>query len=333
MTGSYMTQVKFTVGVQQGWNDLVVNLPVALTIQERKMHRACMDYTINGGYIFDTNQNVKVKLGGAPRSWPVVAALKRGRNLWLEMHRELFKNNPSLKPKWHDFKPALTQGQKNGNVVTYNVPEDIFDDDLEYEEAGITWSIFVSEDGQGNPTSSGNDGGAITDKDEFTAHLLGEHTGSNFGGSAQQYDSIGLLHSWMNSRPDLDPINTISSTEDDRISNDPLQLLFNDGDADNEIIQNFTNADINDGDQEGDRYPMYHLLRPFGSAEKENNNPGGKYNIQEFAAAYTTSSSPVSYFTGFKAMLGQVYVRIYSASAANGTVDIMFDVDPRGASI
>ena len=325
-----MTQVKFTVSVQNGWNDIVINLPTALTIQERKMHRACLDYTVNGGYVFDTNQNVRVKLGVAPRSWPVIAALKRGRNLWLEMHRELFKNNPSLKPKWHDYKPMLTQGQENGSVLTYNVPEDIFDDDLQHTQQGINWSTYVSEDGQGNPATGGDDGGAITDKDEYTAHLLGEHTGSNFGGTAQQYSSVGLLTSWMNSRPDLDPFNHISASEDNVISNDPLQLLFNDGDADNEIIMNFTD-NVAGGGQEGDAYPSYHTKFPFGASDKANNNPGGAYNIQEVAAASTTSASPVSYFTGFKAMLGQVYVRINASSS--GTVDLLFDVDPRGASI
>ena len=322
-----MTQVKFTLNnLSSGWNDVVVNLPVALTIQERKLHRACLDYTINGGYAFDTNNAAIIKFGGAPRSWPVVAALKRGRNLWLEMHREMFKNNPSLKPKWHDYKPMLTQGQANSYVSTFNVPEDIFDDNIPFGEEGITWSVFTSEDGQGHSASL-----AVTDKDEYTSHLLGAHTGSNFGQPMQQYDSVGLLESWINSRPDLDPINTVSSTEEDRISNDPLQLLFNDGDADNEIMENFSNAVDGDGDQEGDRYPSYHLLRPFGAPELEGNNGSGKYNIQEFAVARCTSTAPVSYFTGFKAMLGQVYLRIKMSSP--GDVDIMFDVNPRGASI
>ena len=322
-----MTQVKFTVSVSQGWNDIVVNLPTALTIQERKLHRACLDYTVNGGYVFDTNQNVRVKVGVAPRSWPVISALKRGRNLWLEMHRELFKNNPSLKPKWHDYKPMLTQGQGNGTVTTYNVPEDIFDDNLEHESKGINWSTYVSEDGQGS-----TDGEAVTDKDEYTAHLLGDHTGSNFGGTLQQYTSVGLLASWINSRPDLDPINTIDMTEDNTISNDPLQLLFNDGDADNEIIANFTD-NTPGGSQEGDAYPAYDSRFPFGATTRANNNPGGTYNIQEVAAASTSSASPVSYFTGFKAMLGQVYLRIHSPAVGTGDVDILFDVDPRGASI
>ena len=323
-----MTQVKFTVPVRAGWNNIVVNLPTALTIQERKMHRACLDYTINGGYVFDTNQNVKVKFGVAPRTWPVVAALKRGRNLWLETHRNVFKNNPGLKPKWHDYKPALCQGQMNDNVTTYNVPEDIFDENLPHSSEGITWSVYTSEDGQGD-----FDGQAVTDKDEYTSHLLGEHTGSNFGAANQQFDSIGLLQSWINSRPDLDPVNTISSTEDDRIANDPLQLLFNDGDANNEIIDNFTNADSGDGDQEGDRYPSYHLLRPFGAPEQTNHGLGN-FSLQEVAAASTTSNAPISYFTGFKAMLGQVYLRIYTPNGSpDGDVDILFDVNPRGASI
>lgn len=324
-----MTQVKFTVNVSNGWNHIVVNLPTALTIQERKLHRACLDYTINGGYMYDTNNSARLKLGGAPRAWPVVAALKRGRNLWLEMHREVFKNHPQLKPKWHDFKPMLCQGQANSVVTTYNVPEDIFDDNLEANSAGITWSNYTTEDGRPySPLSMSND---ELDKDEYTVHLLGQHISSGMGNEID-YTSVGLLESWINSRPDLNPINTISETEDDRITSDPLNMLFNDGDADDEIIDNFTNAVASDGDQEGDVYPAYDVLRPFGSMENSaNTNVGGNYNIQEFAAATCTAQAPVSYFTGFKAMLGQVYVMI--KSEGSGTVDLMFDVDPRGATI
>lgn len=329
MTGSYMTQVKFTLnGLKDGWNDIVVNLPTALTIQERKLHRSCLNYQINGGYVYDTNNDAIVKLGVAPDTWPVVASLKRGRNLWLDMHRTLFKNNPEMKPKWHDYKPMLTQGQANDSVPTYNVPEDIHDDNLPYNDQGITFSVYVTEDGQGNIGTT--DGSATTDKDEFTVHLLGDHTGSNFGGAGQQYTSVGLLESWIMSRPDLDPVNTISSTEESRISNDPLNLLFNDGDADNEIIANFTDQTPG-GQQEGDTYPSYHTLRPFGAPELAGNNPCGAYNIQEVSVARSTGQMPVSYFTGFKALLGQVYLRIKMNGP--GDLDILFDVNPRGASI
>lgn len=314
-----MTLLKYTVSHNgEGWNDIVINLPSGLTIQERKMHRSCLEYRVNGGYVFDTNQNVRVKFGTAPDNWAVRAAIKRARNHWLKMHKELLTNNPAMKPKWHDFKMALAQSQMNGAAATYNVPEDIFDTDLPFNEQGITWSVYTSEDSAKAPTISGQTNLTISDKDEFTIHLLGDHIGTNLGTAQEQFTSIGALVSWVNSRPDLEPITTISDSELDGMQNDPLNMLFNDGDADNELIENFSNAKEGDGDQEGDTYPMYHLKNPPNS-------------IQEVAAAHTSAVAPISYFTGFNAMLGQVYIRMYSENAGN--VDFVFDVDPRGQTI
>jgi hypothetical protein len=319
MIGSDMVQLKYTVQHDgNNWNYFVINLPTGLTIQQRKMHRSCLEYKVNGGYVYDTNQNIKVKFGTAPDTWPVRSAIKRARNTWLKMHRELFANNSALKPKWHDFKMALLQQQMNGDAITYNVPEDIDDANIHHEDKGITWSVFTSEDSARAPNVSGQTNLTISDKDEFTSHLLGSHIGSNMGTLTQQFTSIGALESWINSRPDLDPVTTISDSESDAIESDPLNMLFNDGEADNEIIENFTNAVDGDGNQEGDVYPMYHLQRPMDT-------------IMERAAAFTTSASPISYFTGFNALLGQVYVKINSKIA--GTIDLMFDVDPRGMTI
>lgn len=320
-----MTLLKYTVSIGSGWNNIVINLPSGLTIQERKLHRSCLEYRINGGYVFDTNDNVRVKFGTAPDNWAVRAAIKRARNHWLKMHKELFTNNPALKPKWHDFKMALTSTQ-HSSATTYNVPEDLFDDNLPHLEAGITWSVYTSEDSARSPQISGQNNLTISDKDEFTAHLLGNHIGSNFGTNQEQYTSIGVLQSWIDSRPDLNPINTISASEQSTISNDPLNMLFNDGDADNEILSNFTDAEghTDGGDsQEGDAFPMYDLVNP-------------PNQIMEVAAARTTSSAPISYFTGFNALLGQVFLRIKSDTIqgeGSGTVDIIFDVEPKGMTI
>ena len=319
-----MTLLKYTVTVGEsdsagpGYMKMVViNLPSGLTIQERKMHRSCLTYRVNGGYVYDTNQNARIKFGVAPDNWAVKASIKRARNHWLKMHKDILANNPTLKPKWHDFKMALLQGQMNGSATTYNVPEDIFDQDLPHNDQGITWSRFTSEDSARSPQISGQTGLTISDKDEFTTHLIGDHIGTNFGTPTAQFTSVGALQSWVSSRPDLNPISTISDGELDSIQSDPLNMLFNDGDADNEIIENFSNAEGGD-DQEGDTYPMYHLVNPP-------NKP------QEVAAATTTTSSPISYFTGFSAMLGQVFLLIKTDST--GAIDILFDVDPRGSSI
>ena len=324
-----MALLKYTVGLTQddrldngGYEKkIVINLPSGLTIQRRKLHRSCLTYKINGGYVYDTNQDVRVKFGVAPDNWAVKASIRRARNHWLKMHKELLTNNPALKPKWHDFKMALLQDQMNENATTYNVPEDIYDDNLPHNESGITWSVFTSEDSAKAPTISGQNNLTISDKDEFTAHLLGNHVGSNFGGTLEQYTSVGVLQSWIDSRPDLDPIQTISSGEQSTISNDPLNMLFNDGEADNEILSNFTDAEGHTdggGSQEGDAYPMYHLVNPP-------NQP------QEVSAASTTSGMPISYFTGFNAMLGQVL--LFIKADAPGLIDVLFDVNPRGETI
>ena len=332
-----MVQLKYTVAHDgTGWNDFVLNIPSGLFISQRKMHRSCLEYKINGGYVFDSNQDVKVKFGVAPDNFAVRAAIKRTRNAWLKMHRQLLANNPAMKPKWHDFKMMLVDSQfRNSSssspaVTTYNVPEDIFDANYPHEEAGITFSVFTTEDSRDTTTLSGQE---LVDanKDEFCAHLLGPH---NYMTSAQDnFWSIGALQSWMDSRPDLDPVSTISDSESDAMQLDPINLLFNDGDADDEIIENFHNAVNGDGDQEGDTYPMYHLQRPIGLPADGNQGADapGVYNIMEVAAATTTSQSPISYFTGFNALLGQVYVRMYTERP--GAVDFMFDVDPRGMTI
>ena len=278
-----------------------------------------MEYTVNGGYVYDSNQNAQVKFGTAPDNWAVRQSIRRARNSWLKMHKDLLDTNGALKPKWHDFKMKLidVQNGKNPTLPTYNVPEDIDDANLPYEEKGITWSVFTSED-SARIQISGQNSLESSDKDEFTSHLLGDHIGGNNANGVFQYESIGALESWINSRPDLEPVSTISDIESDRMQQDPLNMLFNDGGADNEIIENFHNAEEGDGDQDGDIYPMYHLDSP-------------PNQVQEVAAAFTTGQTPVGYFTGFKAMLGQVYVKI--KTTAGGKIDILFDVDPRGQSI
>jgi hypothetical protein len=40
--GTSMTHLKFTLPVVDGVNYYVLNLPAALTIQERKLHRDCL---------------------------------------------------------------------------------------------------------------------------------------------------------------------------------------------------------------------------------------------------------------------------------------------------
>ena len=138
-------------------------------------------------------------------------------------------------------------------------------------------------------------------------------------GASATYNSVGLIASWFGSRPDINPITTVSDSELDSIEQDPLNLLFDDGDADNEKIENFGNATEGDGDREGDMYPMY------------SNNVIN--TLEEVACVYTSSSNPVSYFTGFTALTGQVAIRFGNSLGSGQNVEIVFEVNPQGMTI
>ena len=305
-------KLKYTVTVQDGMNYAVINLPAGLTIQQRKLHRSCLDYQINGGYIYDSNNRAKIKFGVAPDNWATRSAIRRFRNAWLDMHKDMLKQNPALKPKWHDYKMSLVPDYSSRGITFYNVPEDIEDRNLPHNSDGITWSVFSSEDEN------------LRTIEQFQSHLVGGH-----GPADQTTQSVGAITSWYSSRPDLSPVTTISTVEADYIENDPINLLFNSGNADDDIIENFQNAEEGDGDQEGDIFPMYDTRYP-------------PTEIQEVAAAFTSDSQPVSYFTGFNALLGQVFLKIDAyvdtslgngGQDATGKIDILFDVEPRGETI
>ena len=149
-------------------------------------------------------------MGAAPDNWSVRQAIRRVRNHWLQMHKEILSNNPGLKPKWHDFKMALvdaqfpTRGSSTPQVVTHHLPKDVFGGTLPYEPKGISFSTFVTENGipsvsAGSAIGDFNDDLVDVDKDEFTCHLLGEHIASDSGVNTG-YISVGALESWINSR-------------------------------------------------------------------------------------------------------------------------------------
>ena len=157
MTGWYM-KLKYTIsGALSAGDVVVINLPAGLTVRSRKMHRACLNYEIMGGYVKDSQANRTITFATAFDNWVTRAAIKRGRNHWLESHREIFKNNPGLKPRWHDYKPALLSGQTInqapdgpavfGYISTQWVPEDYANQTLPHDDRGQTWSVFTTESG------------------------------------------------------------------------------------------------------------------------------------------------------------------------------------------
>lgn len=328
MTGCYM-KLKYTIsGALSAGSVVVINLPAGLTVRSRKMHRACLNYEVMGGYVKDSQANRTITFATAFDNWVTRAAIKRGRNHWLESHRAIFKNNPGLKPRWHDYKVALLQGQHVQMIEggyqsnTQWVPEDYANDTLPHDDRGQTWSVFTTESGMPTAgTVSGLGGAQLVDldKDEFTSHIVGPHIVQGAGTTSQSFTSVGLIDSWFKSRPDIEPIDTIDDAEMNQIEADPLNLLFDDGDADNEKLENFRNAIEGNSANEGDYFPMY-------SNQVIN-------TLEEVAAVHTSSSNPVSYFTGFTALTGQIAVRFGTGQGSGDNTEIVFEVNPKGMTI
>lgn len=272
-----------------------------------------MNYTITGGYVKDTQSDTLVSFGTAYDNWTTRAAIKRSRNHWLKMHREIFRNNPQLKPKWFDYKIALMNSQTGDNPLTDTqwVPEDFYNVTLPHDDRGQTFSVYTTEDSHND---SGNN--LVSEiQDQFTSHIVGSHK-MDSGGS---FISIGAIESWFKSRPDIEPITTIDTAEMSDITEDPLNMLFNDGDADNQIIDSFDNAVVGNGLDEGDSFPMY-------SNDVLN-------TLEEVACARTSQTNPISYFTGFTALTGQVAVKFHGSIKESENIEICFEVNPRGTAI
>lgn len=311
----------------------VIDISRALTIQQRRLHRQCKNYKVLGGYIRSIDSNgeyhgANIKLNTAFDNWTTRAAIKRGRNHFLAMYRELFKNNPALKPKWFDYKLMLHANQSpdsddaNGLMKTL-MPLDANDNQLPHQHAGLNYSEFVTENSERPelPAPPAGQSFQYTDKDEFQTHLVGNHTTSSSGG----FISVGLIKSWLDSRPKppsmLDFMSQDDSGEedDDRMMADPLNMLFNDGGADDELIENLTNIVNADGDADGDHFSPY--------------DPDQIVNaMQTQAVACTTAAAPIAYFTGFTALCGLVEVDVQNLNSGD-TLEITLEVDPRGEKI
>lgn len=330
-----MVKLKFKVNPAQmsHWvgnnGNPVIDISRALSIQQRRLHRQCKNYKVLGGYIRSIDSNgeyhgANVKFNTAFDNWTTRAAIKRGRNHFLAMYRELFKNNPSLKPKWFDYKVMLHAAQspdESLGVYKTLLPLDANDNLLPAQPAGLNYSEFVTENSERPEFTAGSTGLQYTDKDEFQTHLIGNHTTSASGG----FISVGLIKSWLDSRPkpssmlDFMSQDDNGEEDDDLMMADPLNMLFNDGGADDELIENLTNIVNSDGDADGDHFSPY--------------DPDQIVNgLQTQAVACTTAAAPIAYFTGFTALCGLVEVDVQNLNSGD-ELEITLEVDPRGESI
>jgi hypothetical protein len=274
-----------------------IDLAKALSLQERKLHRQKMIYTVYGGFFVDSQGN-RIDINTAPLTWVTKRAVNRGFAMWRKHQaKTLDESGSSLKNyKYNDFKVYLNSGHGSSPLL----PVDAASQSL---GSGGNWdyATLISED----PDVGAQPG----DPTGFGLQIVGPHVGTN-----PDWTRVGLVDSWVHSRSPP----TQYEPRDFPDTADPLMNLFDDGDAMDERLNNM--QDENDE-------PPYALEAMFGNAST---TAGGEHNLQRASVAKpTVGTTPVAPIHGFQALCGLVQIVVGSDSASNSW-ELVLDVETKG---
>ena len=93
-----------------GNNQLYVDIGQCVSILSRRGYPQGCNWAV-GGIKFLTASLATITTQKIPESWVTVSAWKKGKKLWNEMNDLVLDNNPSLKPKYYDFKVSMDSNQ------------------------------------------------------------------------------------------------------------------------------------------------------------------------------------------------------------------------------
>lgn len=283
-----------------------VDLWKALSLQERKLHRAKQICTVYGGFFVDGNGN-RVAINTCPMTWPVKRAINRGFAMWRKhTAMALQSTESSSKSKYRDFKVLMNNDMASATVLE---PVDAGGNNLYNNTVEWDYSTLYTEDPYEDPAT-----GITQTPDYFDLHIVGPHVGT-----PQNWLRVGLVQSWLNSRPT--PLSPAPNDIPD--VTDPLMNLFDAGDASDDRLTNINN----EGDQ-----PPYDEDVVFGNAK----DPlAGDYdNLQRVSIAQPASLTPVAPIHGFQALCGLIQVVVDTPAGLGDTSanqwELVLDVETKG---
>lgn len=221
-----------------------VDVGMALSILNRKFFRAGLYYYVNSVEVYNNETGV-VDLHTLPDTWVTRNAHQRGAAIFDKMNALVDVPLSAVgRPAYHDFKVYMNQlHQSTGSLSpsTYSI--------------NATYAGRNADDWVYSQfTSADDDGDAIQDADEFTAHMIGGHNGPVDGSN---WVSIGLIKSYRDSRTTVD---IISPNVTNVRSEDPLLNIF---DFSSEEMMN----DIVDNLETDNNAPPYDVNNYIGESE------------------------------------------------------------------
>lgn len=268
-----------------------IDLAKDLSAINRRLYRQGRNYHVKRISIVSSNtlgapggSAGRVTFGCAPESWVAQKAWQRGFKTWQKMQKMALTNSGSdIRGTWNDFKVYLTNDHRSGTVLT---PKDNGGNNLIAGE----WTYSKMQTPDGTATV-----------DEFELHLLGAHSGG-----AGSRASVSLVRSFGESRATVQATSPAGAIDSD----DPLMNLFDDGTAQDEIIQ-----DILD---DGDAPPYSATAYPGGGS----NHP--KPGIVQQTTLGADGRASVG---GFTAMCGLIEVEATSPVASD-VYSVLVELSP-----
>jgi len=283
-----------------------IDLAKALSLQERRLHRQKKLYTVYGGFFVDTpaaDQVSRVNINTAPNTWVARTSVNRGFKIWKTMISKTLKSSEGVRPgKWNDFKVYLN----NSHGASPLLPVDAAGNDLYTGSPEWDYSTLTSE------LRAEDANGVTLPVDQYDLNIVGpSNTAVQSAANVPGWTRIGLIESWLNSRPKVD------SSEPDQspaASIDPLANLF--------TAENTSTDRVVIIESEGDQAP-YDEDSMFGMVDSSTT---GDDNLQRQSVATTTKQQPTAPVYGFQALCGLLQIEV----VANGTWELVLDVETVG---
>jgi hypothetical protein len=288
------TRLRFEANIPTGTN-AYIDLAREMSKVQRKMVRQGQNFVVHGGLIQDSNNAYTLRFNTAPQSWVVGTALRRAKKMWDLQYKQVLAEGSMgrVKPKYWDWKVYLNNEMRTGQLLLATDAGG-----AQYPAGEWAYSKFASEDVDWSAVPAG----ANRNADEFYAHIVGDHVGI-----ATNWESIGIIESWKDTRPAPDTNDPDTPAD---VVTDPLANAFDEADADDERLEHL----LNTGDE-----PPY----------DPDDVPGdGRTGLERMAMAATSSANPIVPFGGFVAPHG--LIQVDATATTPGNVTILMDVEAVG---
>jgi len=309
-----VTRLYFEIPEQTSTTSYTIDLASALSRHHRRLIRQKQLFTVYGGIYQDSNDS-NAYISTAPHYWVTKRSINRTFKAWRKQLSDAMSESADTQlrtGKYSDFKVHLDAVQNTGRSLH---PLDAQGTALPAGEWNYATLTMPREDIE----DSSETGWIAQSSDQFDLQIVGQHT-STGSGDQINYSRVGIIKSWLDSRPIKD-LNTDSPKENPNMINDPITRMFftGDSDEDEKIIEAINT--------ENDTAP-YDLDKLYGSGSSSTDHGA---NLQMQCVVSPDTNSGVASIAGFQALCGLVRIVVTGSTGSSGA-GIILDVESNGVA-